>query len=325
LRFAPYDALAGAANVVVDGSPTEGTVLSLSHWPHSVAPPGLHADLSAQMAFAYLDRFDLHGSARLVSNIHFDQDGLVSVYALVDPDGARTRRDLLIDIAAAGDFATYTSRRAARISMAIAAFADVERSPVAFGDGDRTGGLYEEMLGRLPELMDHPDRYRDLWAAEDETLRVSEELVRSGQVRIEQDAELDLAVCSVPTGAPDAGGHRFGGMWVDGLHPMAINNATDRYALLCRRGRRYEFTYRYESWVQYRSRRPRPRVDLRPLAAQLTDAEPGDARWVFEGAEALSPRLYLADGDESHLEFATFRSCLERELRDAAPAWDPYA
>jgi hypothetical protein len=324
LRFAAYDAMAGAANVIVDGSPTEGTVLSLSHWPHSVAPPGLQADLSAQMAFAYLDRFDLHGSAELVSNNHFDQDGLVSVFALINPDGARARRDLLIDIAAAGDFATYRSRDAARISMVIAAFADADRSPLTFGDGDGTGGLYDELLGRLPELMDHPDRFRDLWADEDETLRASEELVRSGQVGIEEDAELDLAVCSVPPDAPDAGGHRFGGMWVDGLHPMAINNATDRFALLCVRGRRYEFTYRYESWVQYRSRRPRPRVDLRPLAAELTDAEPGRARWVFEGAETLSPRLYLADADESDFEFATFRTCLERALRHAAPAWDPF-
>jgi hypothetical protein len=325
LRFAPYDAMAGAANVVVDGSPTDGTVLSLSHWPHLVAPLGLAADLSAQMAFAYLDRFDLHGAAELVSNNHFDQDGLVSVYALIDPDRALARRDLLIDIAAAGDFATYRSRTAARISMAIAAFADPDRSPLTFGDGDRTGALYEELLGRLPEMMDDPDRYRDLWADEDDTLHASEALVRSGQVRIEEDEALDLAVCSVPPGAPDAGGHRFGGMWVDGLHPMAINNATDRFALLCVRGRRYEFTYRYESWVQYRSRRPRPRVDLRPLAAELTDAEPGTARWIFDGAETLSPRLHLVGADESGLEFATFRTGLERALRDAAPAWDPYA
>jgi len=181
-------------------------------------------------------------------------------------------------------------------------------SPVAFGDGDRTGGWYEEFLGRLPDLIDHPDRYRDLCPDEDETLRASATLVRSGQVRIEEDAELNLAVCWVPADAPDVGAHRFGGMWVDGLHPMAINNATDRFALLCVRDRRYEFTYRYESWVQYRSRRPHPRVDLRPLAAELTTAEAGHARWVFEGVETLSPRLYLADGDESHLAFATNNS-----------------
>jgi hypothetical protein len=247
------------------------------------------------------------------------------VWALVNPDQARARRDFLIDIAGAGDFATYTSRDAARISMAIAAFADSDRSPLGLEPGDTTGALYEELLGRLPELMDHPDHFRELWAEEDDTLTASEALLRSGAVRIEEDAELDLAVISVPAGAPHAGGHRFGGTWVDGLHPMAINNATDRFALLCVRGRSYEFTYRYESWVQYQSRRPRPRVDLQPLAAELTAAEPGEARWIFEGASSLSPRLHLAGADESGLEPKEFRARLETELRNAPPAWDPYA
>jgi hypothetical protein len=255
LQYVPYEELVGRANVIVDGSPTERTVLSLSHWPHLPVPPGLEADLSAEMALAYLDRFDLHDAAELVSNNHFDQDGLVSVFALVHPDAARARRDLLIDVAAAGDFATYRSRDAAHISMAIAAFADPERSPLSgASEDDHTAVLYQELLGRLPELMDDPERFRDLWAEEDSTLAASEQLVGSGQVHIKEDEDLDLAVVSVPEDAPRSGGHRFGSMWTKGLHPMAINNATGRVAVLCVRGRSYEFAYRYETWVQYRSR-----------------------------------------------------------------------
>jgi hypothetical protein len=327
LRYAPYDELAGAPNVVVDGSATEGTVLCLSHWPNTPAPPGLEADLSAQMALAYLDRFDRHGSAELVSNNHFDQDGLMSVYALVEPDAARARRDFLVDIAAAGDFATYTARDAARISMVIAAYADPDRSPLAIDAGDdRVCVLYQEMLGRLPELIARPDRARGLWEDEDATLTASELLVRSGAVRIEEDAELDLAVVFVPPGAPDAGGHRFGGgRWAKGLHPMAINNATSRLAVLTMEESRYEFSYRYESWVQYRSSVPRPRVDLSPLAAELSAEEPGDARWIFEGVSELSPRLSLEGATESVLAPDDFRARLTAHLRSAPPAWDPYS
>ncbi len=54
LRFAPYHLMDGTANVIVDGSATDGTVLTLSHWPNSVVPSGLEADLSAEMAFRYL-------------------------------------------------------------------------------------------------------------------------------------------------------------------------------------------------------------------------------------------------------------------------------
>jgi hypothetical protein len=311
--------------VIVDGSATDGTVLCLSHWPNTPVPAGLAADLSAQMALAYLDRFDLHAPAELVSNNHFDQDGLMSVYALVAPEAARARREYLADVAAAGDFATYTARAAARVSMVIAAFADPERSPLPPTGDDRVAALYEEMLGRLPEVLEHPDRFRDLWADEDATLTESERLVQSGAVRIEEDRALDLAVVFVPDGAPDAGGHRFGGgRWVHGLHPMAVNNATACFALLTVRGVRYEFSYRYESWVQYRSAVPRPRVDLAPLAAELSADEPGDARWVFEGVAELSPRLYLTGAHESALDPAAFRARVEHALRTAPSAWDPY-
>ena len=49
----------------------------------------------------------------LVSNNHFDQDGLVSIFALVDPDEASPRRAFLEDVASAGDFATFRDRDAA--------------------------------------------------------------------------------------------------------------------------------------------------------------------------------------------------------------------
>ena len=124
LVFHPYHDLRGRPNVIVDGSATAGTVLCLSHWPHTPCPAGCEADLSAEMAFRYLGCSHLHGDAGLVSNNHFDQDGLVSMFTLVDPEAALAHRELLMDLASAGDFGTYRSRDAARASMAIAAFAD---------------------------------------------------------------------------------------------------------------------------------------------------------------------------------------------------------
>jgi hypothetical protein len=185
--------------------------------------------------------------------------------------------------------------------------------------------LYEDLLGRLPELLVNPDRYHDLWSEEDTTLSASEEIMNSELVQIDGDPDLDLAVIHIPEEAPDGGGHRFGQMWMKGLHPMAVHNATGCFAVLTVTGRSYEFAYRYESWVQYQSRRPRPRVDLRPLAAELTAQEPGGAEWVFEGADYLIPRLYLRGASESAMSSEEFRSRLKDALRTARPAWDPYA
>ena len=101
-RYVPYQDLGGIPNVIVDGSATDSTVLTLSHWPNSPVPPGLESDLSAEMAFSFLARSDLHDGTEVVSNNHFDQDGLVSLFALVEPQRALERRDFLLDVAAAG-------------------------------------------------------------------------------------------------------------------------------------------------------------------------------------------------------------------------------
>ena len=331
LEYVPYGELGGRPNVIVDGSAAEGTVLCLSHWPGTATPTDLQADLSAEMAFRYLRTFDRHGDARLVSNNHADQDGLVSVFALVDPAAARAHEALLTDVAAAGDFGTYRLRDAARASMAISAYADGERSPLAadlVAADDPTGLLYTELLPRLVELATHPERYEALWAEEDAALAASECSV-ARDVAIEEVPDLDLAVITVPDGAPAGGGHRFGGQWTVGLHPMAVHNATDRLALLTVRGRRYDLRYRYETWVQLRSRLARPRRDLAPLAAALTERESGGAHWVADPPGSLTAGLRLVGQDggddvESDLDPGTFRSLVEHHLRTAPPAWDPY-
>ena len=344
LRYVPYGELAcgggdrggagGAVpNVVVDGSPTEGTLLCLSHWPGIGSPAAFAADLSAEMAFSYLGAFDQHDGAAVVSNNHFDQDGLVGVFALASPDAALARRALLVEVARAGDFAVTTSREAARISMVLSAYADPERSPLEDPPDDYdalSALLYSELLGRLPELCDRLDRLgslRALWADEDATLTASEDALAAGSVRIDEVPELDLAVVDVDPSAPDGGGHRFGGQWVSGLHPIALHGATERGALLTRRGAHYELAYRYESWVQFRTRPIRARVDLVPLAALLTEAERGaggDAEWAATAVSGLTPTLAPAARAESALAPSVVRELVEGHLRASPPAWDPY-
>ena len=326
LRYEAYEATVDRPNVVVDGSPNPGTVLSLTHWPGIASPAGTEADLSAQMAFRYLDRgADLHGDAELVTNNHFDQDGLVAVHALIAPDHALAHRDLLEDLAAAGDFGTYRFREAARLSMVVHAFADPERSPGAPLVADPDADLYRELLGRLPELLANPDQVKDLWEDEDRALTQSEDALASGAVHITEHADVDLAVVDFADPEAHWSGHRFSHRDFEDIHPMAVNNATDRFAILVVRGRRYRFTYRYETWVQYRSRRPKARVDLAPLADELTAAEPGPARWFAEPADGLTPVLALVDGEESGLDRADVLSRLTRHLAAAPVAWDPYA
>ena len=82
-----------------DGRLGEYLAITLSHWRRSGTPADLMADTSTAIVFNYLDRPDLHVPADVVSNNHFDEDGLVGIYALLEPEAAASRRDLLIDVA----------------------------------------------------------------------------------------------------------------------------------------------------------------------------------------------------------------------------------
>ena len=71
---------------VVDGKAQRSSMLTLSHWPWNATPPELMRDTSTDIVFAYLDAVEHHQNIELVSNSHFDEDGLLSMYALVDPE-----------------------------------------------------------------------------------------------------------------------------------------------------------------------------------------------------------------------------------------------
>ncbi|MDH3293900.1 MAG: hypothetical protein OER95_06215, partial [Acidimicrobiia bacterium] len=274
LSYLGYEASRERPNIVVDGSPNEGTVLTLTHWPGYPVAPELQADLSAGIAFKYLNQV-ISGAAvepaEFVTNNHFDQDGLVAAHALVNPEESLPHRDLLCDLAAAGDFAVYRDRRAARASMVFSRLAEREMT----GDyGSFIDELYREALPMvLPVLLD-PDRYRDYWAEEDEELTRAEEAVARRRITFEHHQDVDLAVVHVPEDFASPGGHRFGGDRFRDVHPMAIHNVVDEFRLLLVSGRRYRFVDRYESWVQYRNRRVLPRVDLRPGRVAVVDGAP---------------------------------------------------
>lgn len=328
MRFVPYTRLGTTPNLIVDGQSNSATICNLSHWPHSGTLQELKDDLSAQIVFHYLDRPDLHVDVEAVSNDHFDEDGLVSLHSIINPEHALRHRDLLIDVAAAGDFGTYKFREAARAVFVISAYADKEFSPLNKSlfqkpYPEMAAGLYEQLLPILPDVIEKLDQYREWWHDEDSFLDVSEDAIRTGNIIIEDNASMDLAVVTMPESNLKNRAHRFTQVRSDWCHPMAINNATNCFRVLLICGRQYEFQYRYESWVQYISRKPLPRVDLNTFAEQLTEQE-GGGIWKFDGVGEITPSLHLTNAIESHIDPADFRQQLETFLAVAPSAWDPY-
>lgn len=328
--YVPYHELGEQPNVIVDGRGNKNTFLTLSHWPGNETPEKYKDDLSAQIVFRYLESGDapLDQTPVAVSNNHFDEDGLVSVFAMVNPEYALANREFLIDVARAGDFSRFEDREAARVSWIISAWTDPERSPLS---GEVFGGtyeelnqvLYEETIKRLPNFVEKGQNLYHLWQDDDRFLTATEDAIASGLIHIEEDPDLDLAVVHVvdkgvidPELVP-----RHGKSLVSRLcQPMAIHNAFERFRVLVMHKRRYELYYRYETWVDYVSSPLKPRVDLSKLAAGLNERE-SRLRWRFNGVGEIIGRLSFegATGDDagSDLSPAEFLQAVQEELMEA--------
>jgi uncharacterized protein DUF6687 len=130
-------------------------------------------------------------------------------------------------------------------------------------------------------------------------------------VTIEERPDVDLAVIRIP---PDE----------TMLHAYVLNSHTPRSRLLVIHGQHVELRYRYEGWVQFRSRVIAPRVDLSPLAAELNAEEQAPGKWGFDGVEAITPSLHLREAEATSLTVDSIVARVEHHLRTGIPAWDPF-
>jgi hypothetical protein len=329
MRFVPYGQIGSVPNVIVDGAATDNTVLTLSHWPRSGTPAALKADTSTAIVFNYLDSPTFHVGADVVSNNHFDEDGLIGIFAMLEPAMAERRRDLLVDVAQAGDFGIFTRREAARIAFTLSAYTDADTSPLPkslfeLSYPKLAGELYAQLLELLPRLLASMNDFRALWESEDAKLTASEKLIERGLVTIDEQPDLDLAIVRLPEDLTRRPVHRFPRQRLAECHPFALHNRTACSRLLVLQGCRVELQYRYESWVQMASRRPAPRVDLSGLAEELNREEGTEGRWIFDGVDQITPRLHLEGSSRTSIPLDTIVTRVEHQLRTGPPAWNPY-
>ncbi len=187
---------------MVDGAARPGTVLALSHWPATPTPPEIARDLSTEIAYEYFRHPGLWTrEAEVVTSDHFDEDGLASLFFVVEPEAALAHVGSLVGIARAGDFDVLDTVEAGRAVWALHALADPERSPFSPGAGERgappadwSSLVYAELLGRIVELIEHLDRFRQWWAEEDTSYRAGLAALSHGDLHIEEHPDLDLAV-----------------------------------------------------------------------------------------------------------------------------------
>ncbi|HEV2765508.1 MAG TPA: DUF6687 family protein, partial [Pyrinomonadaceae bacterium] len=121
MRFEFYhDGLLEVPKLSVDG--TVDNAVHFSHWRDNETPEPLRADTSTEIALNLVGSDDAERFTRgieLVTNNHFDTDGVLSVWTVLTGRPALALREQLGAAAEAGDFSEYTTPAAVRASLVI--------------------------------------------------------------------------------------------------------------------------------------------------------------------------------------------------------------
>jgi hypothetical protein len=232
-----------------------GTALDLTHWQGNHTPCRFKADTSTEIAlkFAASPEAAMEWAGAVVVNNHFDTDGLLSIWVLLDPKQAVACRDLLVAAAEAGDFDEWPAiDQGLWLDSAI-------RALVSGAPDDKSA--YQAAIPQLPELIRNIEERRDLWGREWEQLQRAVAALGSGDLRATRQGEFGVLLHS--PGQPESPGPLLARQFLPGAR---------RYLLAFERaGGRYE--YRYErpryAWADTVVRPVLPAPDAATLAEAL--------------------------------------------------------
>ena len=336
MRFEFYHSgLENVPKLAVDG--TVGNSIHFSHWQGNETPAEVKADTSTEITLnvvASPNRDALTKGIQLVTNNHFDTDGVLSVWTMLHGERALELRDKLIPAAEAGDFSEFTNENAIRTSIAIQGSdqpvtADDHGSPLANqlagGAFDDDARAYELVLPHVERLLTRTGEYENLWRGPWRQIETSINSFERGASTVQEFSDAKLSLITV---APDI----FGPTGFDPARHAAPFTAVSRYAkgqlfliaIPFQNGWAYRIDYPYYSWAETVVR---PRIERRNFASllpRLNELESGGAgEWSPDTSELSSAVKFTgADGKlaASALQPDQVAAVIRKELAASAAA-----
>ncbi len=309
MRFEFYhDGLESVPKLSVDG--TVANSLHFSHWQGNKTPAALKADTSTEIALKLVGSAnygELTEGIELVTNNHFDTDGVLSVWTLLAGERALVHGDRLMAAAEAGDFSEYSGDDAVKTSIVIQGSdvlvpAEEAGSPLA----RRLAGesvldearAYELVLPEVERVLARIGDYELLWQDAWRRIAAGLESFASGASKVLEHKDVRLSVVTLAS-------ELFGPKGFDPVRHAMPQTAIAHHArghlyLIAtptRGGWSYRADYPYYSWAETIVRPRIVRRDFGPLVERLNALETNnEGRWQLDARELSSAFKFMDEG-----------------------------
>jgi uncharacterized protein DUF6687 len=305
MRFEYYHhGLDDQPKLSVDG--TVPNAIHFSHWSGNETPAEVKADTSTEIALnlvASPRRQQLTQGLELVTNNHFDTDGVLSVWTVLMGEKALELRDQLIGTAEAGDFSEFSNEDAVRASIVIQGADQVspddeDGSPLVrqlTGKAVAEAQAYELVLPQVERVLTRTNDFEDLWKEPWRRIVAAIESFERGTSTVEEYVGEKVSLITL---APEI----FSSSGFNPTRHAAPYTAISRYAhgtifLIAtpvNDGWSYRIDYPYYSWAETVVRPRIQRRDLSEFLKHLNEREGnGDGEWKLDSAEMTSAAKFL--------------------------------
>jgi hypothetical protein len=306
-KFIPFSEVKNNKAIVVDSTHANGVMLS--HWKGAPTPPELRDDTSAAIVLHALRHNLPQLDLPYVTANHFDIDGFVGVWALLNPERALENEELLRQVALIGDFRELDlNHPLAGEALKLVCWVNAKErelfyKPFAADEAEVKEAAqcvqkFMYFLREFGRVLQDPDWERGAWEDEVASVLLGYRDMYKPDTEITRNPEIGLVMIETP----------------HPIHYYALFSRTRGFdmVLTCYERNRYELEYKYTTWVDIASRPTLPRLSMAPLAGRLNQLETSGRRWTHDAITDTGPLLRL--GGDTLTRTEAFDNPTEREI-----------
>ena len=260
--------------------------LNLSHWRGAGPPPLAVDDTSAAIVLNALERDLIPRMAKYVTNNHFDVDGFIGIWSMMNPELAQKNVQLLKAVAVLGDFRELPANTdLANDAIRLVSWLNtVEKARFYAPFGEKhheekaSVAKYKFFLAAFEEVLNNSHKFSHEWDEEAEKIACDLSTLKTqGKIRLHEDIRLLVVMAPRP------------------LHYYALfgQSAQADMVLSIYPDQKYELEYKYTTWVDAYGRRSLPRLSFTPLVQHLNQLETSGDQWTGTDVTDTGPVLRL--------------------------------